>query len=86
MFKTKYRSNGIGMEKRSVANLSKRVFLCQEIKLSDKFDDIEIRFDRESTDRSQDSANINININTNIDDDAESMSQGELRVINFDDG
>ena len=43
MFKINYKKDGLNSEKRSVANLSKRVFLCQEIKYPDTRDfDIKI--------------------------------------------
>lgn len=73
MFKIKYRNNGLNTEKRSASNLSKRVFLCQEIKTSEKFNDIEIRINKKllekSTVENNDHSDTIQNDNENDDDD-----------------
>jgi len=68
MFKIKYRKNGLNSEKRSVANLSKRVFLCEEIKYSDKFQDLDIRVNRNL---------LNSKIDYNVDMNAVSIDSTE---------
>ena len=48
MFKIKCRKNGLNSEKRSVANLSKRVFVCEEIKRSENFQDLDVKINNKS--------------------------------------
>ena len=38
MFKIKLKNEGINTEKRSVANLSKRVFICKEVRVTEEYD------------------------------------------------
>lgn len=69
MFKIKYKKNGLNSEKRSVANLSKRVFLCQEIKYSEKYQDLDIKINRKL---------LNSKIDYNIDPNSTAITMDNI--------
>lgn len=46
MFNVKCKKEGINSEKRDIANLSNRIFVCQEIKNHDKYNELDIILNR----------------------------------------
>ena len=80
MFKVKHKKAGLNSEKRSIANLSKRVFLCQEIKFSDQYNDINLRIKKDIDNKSDDNDdhdNSDGNNNDENDDGNENDDEDE---------